>query len=278
VLAEIQAIQDEAGDEPFTDEQKARWNELNDQAEHFRRRRERLMDLASRPENCEAEPEFKPSRPQPAPRHLQQARSEALRAIERADLSDKAARAAEELVDRDVNGPAGGFDAKYLAAVGNPAYARAFGKVLANPQTAHLQMTSEELESLHDANRAHQERAMAEGTTTTGGFAVPIGIDPTIRLSSDGALNPIRELATVRSMTTHEVRLVTSEGVTASFAAEAAEVADNAPTLAQPVLYAEKAHSFVPFSIEIGQDWGASRPTSPACSPTPKTSWRAPCS
>jgi HK97 family phage major capsid protein len=43
--------------------------------------------------------------------------------------------------------------------------------------------------------------------------------------------------------------------VTAAFAAEAAEAGDNSPTLGQPVLYAEKAHAFVPFSIEIGQDW-----------------------
>ncbi len=254
LLDAIRDLQEEAAGEPFDDEQKARWNALNERADEFRARRERLAELAGRG-SVEAETEFRPGRPQPVPRHLQSARSEALRAIERADLSDEAARAAEDLVDRDIGGPAGGFDARYLAAVGNEHYARAFGKVLADPTTAHLRMTGEELEALHGANRAMEERALAEGVTTTGGFAAPIEIDPTIRLTSSGALNPIRGVATVRSMTTHEVRLVTSAGVTASFAAEATEVGDDSPTLAQPILYAEKAHSFVPFSIEVGQDW-----------------------
>jgi hypothetical protein len=40
-------------------------------------------------------------------------------------------------------------------------------------------------------------------------------------LSSSGVLNPIRQLATVRTMSTRELRLVTSDGVTAQYQAEA---------------------------------------------------------
>jgi HK97 family phage major capsid protein len=39
--------------------------------------------------------------------------------------------------------------------------------------------------------------------------------------------------------------------------AEATESTDNSPTLAQPVVSTERAHAFVPFSIEIGMDWGS---------------------
>ena len=48
---------------------------------------------------------------------------------------------------------------------------------------------------------------------------------------------------------------VASDGITAAFETEATEVADGAPTLEQPVVNLEKAHVFVPFSIEVGQDW-----------------------
>ena len=48
---------------------------------------------------------------------------------------------------------------------------------------------------------------------------------------------------------------VTSAGVTAGYAAEATEASDNSPTLGQPIVQAEKAQAFIPFSIEIGQDW-----------------------
>jgi HK97 family phage major capsid protein len=37
--------------------------------------------------------------------------------------------------------------------------------------------------------------------------------------------------------------------------AEATEATDNTPTLAQPTIPTSKAHCFVPFSIESGQDW-----------------------
>jgi HK97 family phage major capsid protein len=44
--------------------------------------------------------------------------------------------------------------------------------------------------------------------------------------------------------------------VVASYDPELAEVSDDSPTLAQPVIFTEKAQAFVEFSIEIGQDWG----------------------
>ena len=54
---------------------------------------------------------------------------------------------------------------------------------------------------------------------------------------------------------TSEWKGVSSAGVTASWDPEATEVSDDSPTLAQPVARAEKGAVFVPFSIEIGQDW-----------------------
>jgi HK97 family phage major capsid protein len=49
---------------------------------------------------------------------------------------------------------------------------------------------------------------------------------------------------------------VTSAGVTAAFGAESTEATDGAPTLAQPTVSTEKASCTIPYTIEIGMDWG----------------------
>jgi HK97 family phage major capsid protein len=53
-----------------------------------------------------------------------------------------------------------------------------------------------------------------------------------------------------------EWRGVTSGGITAVFQAEAAATTDQSPTLAQPTVSTEMARVAIPYSIEIGMDWG----------------------
>jgi HK97 family phage major capsid protein len=67
----------------------------------------------------------------------------------------------------------------------------------------------------------------------------------------------VRQLARVESITTDQWKGVTSDGVTAGYAAEAAEASDNSPTLAQPVADTARGQAFIPFSIEVGQDWSS---------------------
>ncbi len=45
--------------------------------------------------------------------------------------------------------------------------------------------------------------------------------------------------------------------MTAAFSAEATEASDDSPTLAQPTINAEKWQAFIPFSIELGQDYAS---------------------
>lgn len=182
-----------------------------------------------------------------------QDRSAALRALDARSehLTSAAMVRLEALLDRDQPG----VDARYLAAVADPAYERAFAKKLAMPDGASQQVEPDEGEAMLAVGRAMAERGMLAGTPTAGGFAVPLTVDPTINLTSDGALSPLRQVATVRSITSTELRVITSAGTTASFAAEAAEVGDGTPTLAGPIIKPERAHAFIPFSFEIGQDW-----------------------
>lgn len=62
-------------------------------------------------------------------------------------------------------------------------------------------------------------------------------------------------LARVETITTDSWKGVSSAGVTWSFDAEAAEVSDDSPTLAQPVVNVHKAQGFIPFSIEVQGDY-----------------------
>lgn len=129
--------------------------------------------------------------------------------------------------------------ARRIIATTSPVYERAFGKYLVG---AHR--TSEE------------ERAMSL-TTTAGGFAVPVTLDPTVILTSNGVVNPLRAISRREQITGNIWYGVSSTGVSMAYSAEATETSDNAATLAQPTLNVEKAQAFIPYSIEIGEDWGS---------------------
>jgi len=92
-------------------------------------------------------------------------------------------------------------------------------------------------------------------TTTAGGYAVPVELDTTLLITNAGVVSPIRQIADVRTTNRNTYEFLNTAGVSASFGAEATEASDNAPTLAQPIAYLEKAQAFVPMSIEISEDW-----------------------
>lgn len=141
--------------------------------------------------------------------------------------------------------------ARYLLAVGSPVYKRAFAQYLRRGDTSG--MTREEQTAWYAGQQA--ERAMSL-TGSAGGFAVPFELDPTIMLTSNGVVNPIRAIAKVRTITVDEWRGLTTAGLTAAYQAEATEVTEGSPTFVQPVISTEKAQAMAAFSIEIGQDFG----------------------
>jgi HK97 family phage major capsid protein len=106
-----------------------------------------------------------------------------------------------------------------------------------------------------DERRAMEEFRNNSLTTTAGGFGVPILIDPTIILTGQETDNPFFQLSRVENITTTTWKGVSSAGVTWSFDAEAAEVSDDSPTVAQPSVTAHMARGFIGYSIEIGDDY-----------------------
>jgi peptidase E len=70
-------------------------------------------------------------------------------------------------------------------------------------------------------------------------------------------VNPWRALARKEQITGNTWNGVSAGAVVASRDLEFEEVSDDAPTLAQPTATVTKAQAFIPFSIEVGQDWGS---------------------
>lgn len=71
------------------------------------------------------------------------------------------------------------------------------------------------------------------------------------------AINPLRQISRVVSIVGKEWQGVTSEGVTVTRTSEGDEATDDSPTLEQPVVRANRVQAFIPFSIEVGQDWSS---------------------
>jgi HK97 family phage major capsid protein len=249
VRREIQDLDAEYRDRAMDAAAVRRWNDLNELLDQMEIRSERLRELAEDERNLV---EVSPA-PRPAA-NLGRTRDEVLRTIHRYsdELSDEAAVRLDGFVREEDKS---GIDSAYLTAVGNPHYRSAFGKIIFDPTFAHLRFTPEESEAIQVVNRVGTERGMTVGTGSQGGFALPFTLDPSVLLTSSGALNPIRSVARQITVSTDQWKGVSSTGVTASYDAEAAEVSDDTPTLAQPVIDCAMGRAFVPYSIEIGQDW-----------------------
>jgi HK97 family phage major capsid protein len=135
--------------------------------------------------------------------------------------------------DRDV--------ADHILKYGNPDYVRAWHKYLTRGTN----------------NMVESERAaLAEGGTTTGGFMLPVFIDPTIILTNAGVVASMRKIATIKSITTNAWKGVTSAGVTAEWTSEASEWTDASPVLGQPTITVFKADAYVQASWEVLEDTG----------------------
>ena len=263
--AAIEQLTTDAAGRRFTADERKKWNSLNEELREQEIRRERLRELVGDPRHTEQqehvdEPRRRRSTRQ-VPQHLEQVRAEALTAIDRLGdtLSARAADRLEEVIEEDITGPEMGMTARYVAAVSDPDYASAFGRVLAEPQTAHLRWTPKEHDAFQRVVRV-QESQRALGIGSLGGnYPVPTVLDPTIMLTSDGALNPIRQVANVRTVVGNHWTGVSSAGITASYDPEFAEVSDDTPTLAQPTADLEMARAWVEFSVETGEDWSAAQ-------------------
>lgn len=146
------------------------------------------------------------------------------------------AESATKIVERDARGDI----ARWVLEHGSDDYHEGFQDYMANPAGGPTQGIA--------------ARASMSLTGANGGYMVPFTLDPNIILTNNGATNPFRGISTVKSIVTDDWNGVSSAGVTAEWIAEATEVADGSPTVAQPSITVYKADAYIQASMEVVAD------------------------
>lgn len=184
-------------------------------------------------------------------------RSAAMRTLDEAVAADRLAARGAELVEglmRTGTSMAQSWTQRYAAAAGSAHYERAFAKLIVNPTQGHLEWTPEEADAYRRVAEIQAEQRAMSTADPSGGYMIPLTLDPAIMLTSNGSTNPLRQIARTVTTVSDTWQGVTSAGVTAEWTAEAAEVADASPTLAGPSIPVFKGDAFVPFSFEVQGD------------------------
>jgi HK97 family phage major capsid protein len=169
--------------------------------------------------------------------------------------NDRAKAHVEHLLEKATDeGDEDGSFARYVLATSDPTYKRAFTKIMRASArgVAPMDLSREEQASFQRVMAA--ERAIGLGTT---GVPLPFTLDATVIPTSNSVVNPWRAICRTEQVVTNNWKGVTSGAITAAYAAAATEASDNTPTMAQPSVDAVRAQAFVPFDIEVDQDWAA---------------------
>jgi HK97 family phage major capsid protein len=176
-----------------------------------------------------------------------EARSGALRLLEDRDVQRSLAPHQLDAIEAQI----GAEDriAKRILVTENDDYRSMFQKRLLN---ANAGLSTAENNALM---RWEEFRAQSE-TVGSGGYAIPVFIDPSLILTNQETYNPFLTLARQEDINTNAWKGVSSAGVSWSFDQEAAEVSDDSLTsIVQPTVSIFTARGFIPFSIEISEDW-----------------------
>lgn len=176
-------------------------------------------------------------------------------------VSDDSKAHLDKLIHRSETEDEGGqFDGTYLARrtllTESPLYRSAFRKYMRfGPMAAYNHDEQRAVAAFQEFETSWVSRAAGEVTTTAGGFGVPVIIDPTIIITSGAADVPMLRVCRTEQITNNTWKGVSSAGMSWSYDTEAAEVSDDAATLAQPTVSIHMARGYIPYSIEVGMDY-----------------------
>lgn len=180
---------------------------------------------------------------------VREARDRALRTLDDRNSAAHMSASEKDEVERQVRTSTD--IARRVLVTENEHYREAWLKMVTRPN-GHMYLDEDERRAV----MAYDEyRTMSEGVTTAGGFGIPVFIDPSIIMTAQGSGNPFLQIARQVDVNTNAWKGVTSAGVNWSFDAENVEVSDDSPTLAQPSVTVHMARGFIPYSIEVGQDY-----------------------
>jgi HK97 family phage major capsid protein len=180
------------------------------------------------------------------------ARDGALRIMEDRDATSQLSAHQMDYLDRLVRAAKSTDIARRIIVTENDGYRTAFMKMMTRGPGVVL--TDDERIAML---RYEEYRAQSEGATTQGGFAIPVFIDPSVILTDQETDNPFLNpgVCRIEDINTNAWKGISAAGVSWSFDTEAAEVSDDSITLAQPSVTVFTARGFIPYSLEVGEDW-----------------------
>lgn len=174
-------------------------------------------------------------------------RGRALDAIElMPGANDRIRAVSTEMIER--SGDPDSKLAQLVLATSSPAYMRGWSKLA---RGAAAELREDERIAIENAGRVQRAMSLTDGA---GGYMVPWQLDPTVILTSSGSRNDIRQAARQVVATGDKWYGVASTEVSWSWDAEGAEVSDDSPAYAQPVIDIFMARGFVPASFELLAD------------------------
>lgn len=253
---ELRGIDTAAGGAELTAEQSARWTELmgqRDEPAQTVERMQRAVDDRARWRAVQVGQHVDPvvtERVMDLPATAVRDRGLAVLDSPEAGHLNADQRAAVATLIRADNGDIRGHQvARMLLATQRQEYRHAFMRYCAGD----VYFLPEEVRAIREV--ANVRAALNITTDASGGFAVPIIIDPTVLLSAQGTQNEILNRCRVETITNDVWRGLSSAGVTWKFRAEATATTDGSPTIAQPTVATQRADGFIRFSVEIQGDW-----------------------
>jgi HK97 family phage major capsid protein len=163
-------------------------------------------------------------------------------------VSDESAAKIERLIKTRNQNVAGDYIARRLLVTESDAYRSAFAKGVTQVNPA---WTPEEIRAINEFRVTEQSL-----TDASGGFGVPVIIDPTVILTSGAGTAPLLDVARIESITNDVWRGISSEGVTFTGGkSEGAATTAAQATFAQPTVTPEFTSAFIPYSYEIAGDY-----------------------
>lgn len=156
----------------------------------------------------------------------------------------------------ETRGSVGAAAARMALTTGTDVYERAWSKYMNGNTFALTEPERAALAKGYDAHSDEERANMTSGTGSTGGYLVPVYIDPTMIITGAGSLNPVRDIATVKTIGPAFGGWygATAAQVTAAWTAEGSAAPDNGPTITQPNIPVHMAEAFVGVSFQAFED------------------------
>jgi len=250
-------------DRSLTDEEEQRWDDLTVERETIIPEHDKLEERAKRAADIRSKTYRQisglPDAKKPSDEYFgvdvrsmdwRTVRDGALRILEDRDQSNILATSQVDMLDKKVRSAKQTDIARRILVTENEHYRSAFYKLMT--RASNVVLTPEEQIAML---RYEEYRAQSEGTTSAGGFAIPVFIDPSVILTDQETDNPFLTVARQVDVNTNAWKGVSAAGVAWSFDGEGTAVSDDSITIAQPSVTVFTARGFIPYTIEVGEDW-----------------------